>query len=173
MAAVPPLAVGGRPGPPPRAHKLIPYGDPSGVAPMRVGALTPPPNTGQYIGLDQVETYVHTPRLRRFQELFFLRDPEVRPGRQYANGRPNPADGTQDGTLRNNEAWVGQMVGYPPPSGDCVNCARGNGPFTRCMVIPPRTFLTGRSVPVDRACASCIYADGSTGCSIRRDCKTL
>jgi len=129
MAAVP-----GNPGPPPPAHTLIPYGDPPGLAPLPVGALWPPPGTGQFIGTDQAEAIVQTARSVGHQELFFLREPEIRPERLNAGWEYT--NGTTGGSLRNDEAWIGQMVGYPPPNGDCTRCANQNGPFTRCMVMP-------------------------------------
>lgn len=189
MAANPAPAVGGDPGPPPLAHILIPYGNLVGQAPLPVGAQAPVPNTGQIIGIQTVQhgapaaTISHTDRLRRLQELFFLRnpqlDPQSRAGKTFRNGYFAANGSIVSGSMRNNEAWIAQMVGYPPPTGPCTECEEGRGRFTRCMVDIPRTFLASNpgvltdKVGVDYACASCLYGDGSGECSIRLACKNL
>lgn len=171
MAAVLPV----NPGPPPRAHTLIPYGRPP-MAPLPVGARRPDDGTGQLIGVAPgVAPVRHTTRFQRYEELFVLRDPIFRkPNRTaYPGGKVDARD-VPTGACRYEEAWIGQMVGYPSPEGECDACVRGLGPFIRCMVVSRRPFDADEAASIaDSACANCIYGDKSARCNIRTLCNVL
>ncbi|APA09707.1 predicted protein [Sclerotinia sclerotiorum 1980 UF-70] len=59
----------------------------------------------------------------------------------------------------NEEAWLATQVGeLQNPA--CRNCAKGNGPFTACVVVPGR---------LKEACTNCYYGGTGSRCTLRHD----
>jgi hypothetical protein len=156
------------------AHTLLGFPTPlplGGLAPLAVGAPLPLVGTGPLIGNNPAAISIqYITRMARYRELFYLRTPVLRrAGRRIINGRSD-RNNRLDGTMRNNESWIGQMVGHAPIT-NCTRCSGNNpsGQYTRCIVVPQGS----NSTPVDYACMNCLYQENTGRCSIRQACKVL
>ncbi|CAD6441934.1 3ee1b2a2-ad7f-463b-b83f-070cfaa8e255 [Sclerotinia trifoliorum] len=116
------------------------------------GAPPPPLPLGSFAGtmINGAPATKVTASMTTLSALPILRHTIMRPNRVLLVGTRR---------VPNEESWLATQVGELQVRA-CRNCAKGNGPFTDCVVVPGR---------FKEACTNCYYGGTGSRCTLRHD----